>query len=561
MHICKFISASVILLLSLISQYSWAQDNTVGLISFDDDLGVGGYTLIFPERQSDIFLLNNCGEIVHRWEDDPTARPGAVAYLLENGNILRSKYYVDDPNSITTSGGAGGIIELVSWENELLWTYNIDDSTQIQHHDIHFTPHGNIMMIIWQKKELDEIVANGFDTLSHSQRSILTDYILEIDPMTDSIVWEWHAWDHLIQDHDSTKLNYGIVADHPERIDINYQEYTFDKTDWLHCNSLDFNPILDQVILNSKHFNEFWIIDRSTTSTEAAGTSGGNSNQGGDLLYRWGNPKAYQAGETSDRQLFSQHDVQWIDEDDINPNYDFFGKIALFNNHIETGLSLGQILEPSFDTTSFSYSIANGTFLPESFSAEFSHPDTARNYSTAASSIQIIGDGSVVMCAGRQGRTFELTPDGQVAWEYVTPFKNGNQIPQGLNLNLSDNFTFQAQRYLTSYPAFIGKTLEPVGFIELEPNVAFCSLVSNNEVVNEKEVFSIFPNPVNTLLSIENKNEKTEEINIFNSYGQLIFNTNIPFGKTEINTSNWSPGIYFLQNQSTSFLKKIIIQH
>jgi len=167
------------------------QDNTVGLLAIEHDLTIGGYNLIYPERQSDIFLLNKCGEIVHQWEDQPEARPASVAYLLENGNILRSKWMANDPNSITTSGGAGGVIELVNWDNEILWTYNIADSTQIQHHDIHFTPHGTIMMIIWQKKELDEIVANGFDTLSHNQRSILTDYILEIDPMTDSIVWEW----------------------------------------------------------------------------------------------------------------------------------------------------------------------------------------------------------------------------------------------------------------------------------------------------------------------------------------------------------------------------------
>ena len=561
MHICKYISASVILLFSLVWQNTFAQDNTVGLLSFDDDLGVGGYTLIFPERQSDIFLLNKCGEIVHRWEDDPTARPGAVAYLLEDGNILRSKYYANNPSSVSTSGGAGGIIEIVSWDNDVLWTYNIADSTQIQHHDIHFTPHGTVMMIVWQKKELNEIVANGFDTLSNNQRSILTDYILEIDPITDSIVWQWHAWDHLIQDHDSTKANYGIVTDHPERIDINYQEYTFEKTDWLHCNSIDYNPILDQVVISSKHFNEFWIIDRSTTSTEAIGSTGGNSNQGGDLLFRWGNPKAYQAGETLDRQLFSQHDVQWIDENDINPNYDFFGKIALYNNHIETGLSLGQILEPEFDTITYSYLKTNGTFLPENFSKEFSHPDTSKNYSTAASSIQIIGDGNVIMCAGRQGRTFELTPDGQVAWEYLTPLKLGNPVTQGTNLALSENFTFQAQRYLESYSAFVGKTLEPIDFMELNPNEAFCSLVSLDETKDEISDFSFFPNPVNTLLFIENKNAKTEEIKIFNALGSVISTTKIPFGKTEINISNWPSGVYFLQSQRTSFLKKIIIQH
>lgn len=538
-----------------------AQDNTVGLLSFDDDLSVGGYTLLFPERQSDIFLLNKCGEIVHRWEDDPAARPGAVAYLLENGNILRSKYYANDPNSITTSGGAGGTVELVSWENETLWTYVVDDSTQIQHHDIHFTPHGTVMMIIWQKKELDEIVANGFDTLSNPQRSILTDYILEVDPLTDSIVWEWHAWDHLIQDHDSTKANYGIIDDHPERIDINYQEYTFGKTDWLHCNSLDYNPVLDQVIINSKHFNEFWIIDRSTTTGEAATSSGGNSNQGGDLLYRWGNPKAYQQGETSDRQLFSQHDVQWIDEDDVDPNYDFFGQIALFNNHIETGLSLGQILVPVFDSTNFVYSKTNGKFLPENFSQIFSHPDTARNYSTAASSIQILGSGNVLMCAGRQGRTFELSPEGQVAWEYVTPFKLGNPVPQGTNLALGENFTFQAQRYLDTYPALIGKTLDPMGFLELNPNSAFCSLVSNQEIESQKDHLTIFPNPANQFLLVKNNYETSNQITLSDAHGKLILIRKIPSGITEINTSNLPSGMYFLKSQNDYTVKKIIIQH
>ena len=44
------------------------------------------------------------------------------------------------------------------------------------------------------------------------------EHINEVEPVClDSgiIVWEWHAIDHLIQDHDSTKANYGVVADHP----------------------------------------------------------------------------------------------------------------------------------------------------------------------------------------------------------------------------------------------------------------------------------------------------------------------------------------------------------
>ncbi len=33
---------------------------------------------------------------------------------------------------------------------------------------------------------------------------------------------------------------------------------------------------------------------------------------GGDLLYRWGNPQAYDAGSADDQTLFLQHDAQWI---------------------------------------------------------------------------------------------------------------------------------------------------------------------------------------------------------------------------------------------------------
>ena len=49
----------------------------------------------------------------------------------------------------------------------------------------------------------------------------MPDHIIEVDPSTDSIVWEWHVWDHLIQDYDPEKENYGVPSEHPELVDIN----------------------------------------------------------------------------------------------------------------------------------------------------------------------------------------------------------------------------------------------------------------------------------------------------------------------------------------------------
>src|SRR5205823_7110527 len=153
---------------------------------------------------------------------------------------------------------------------------------------------------------------------------------------TGEVVWEWLIWDHLIQDHDSSKANYGDVAKHPERIDLNFgegeglaplfaQKDGLDKLrsigyvrsppgrnqpynpGWTHLNSVAYNPELDQIVLSALGFSEVWIIDHSTTTAEAAGHSGGRRGKGGGLLYRWGNPRAYRAGSNTDQQLFGQH--------------------------------------------------------------------------------------------------------------------------------------------------------------------------------------------------------------------------------------------------------------
>src|SRR5262249_24297243 len=152
-------------------------------------------------------------------------------------------------------------------------------------------------------------------------------------------------WDHLVQDHDKTKANYGNVAEHPELVNINYgEDEFFPKTagntatnptasrprvnpDYTHFNGLAYNPDLDQIAVSVWNFSEFWISDHSTTTAEAAGHAGGRAGKGGDLLYRWGNPLAYRAGTKADRKLFSQHNAHWIPR-----GLPGAGHLLLFNN-------------------------------------------------------------------------------------------------------------------------------------------------------------------------------------------------------------------------------------
>ena len=205
-------------------------------------------------------------------------------------------------------------------------------------------------MIAWDKKTTEDATAAGRRPES-VPNGLMVDSLVEIKPTgktTGQVVWEWHLWDHLIQDHDKTKTNYGTVSAHPELVDVNFGQDVVGaiaatpdgannlrsigyvgntpnppngrgpggpgrgNPDWTHINSVAYNADLDQIVVSVHNFSEIWIIDHSTTTAEAASHKGGTSGKGGDLLYRWGNPRAYRAGTNVDQRLFAQHNASWI---------------------------------------------------------------------------------------------------------------------------------------------------------------------------------------------------------------------------------------------------------
>jgi hypothetical protein len=268
-------------------------------------------------------------------------------------------------------------------------------------------------MLAWELKSEAEALAAGRDPALLTEGELWPDSVIEVDPETNAIVWEWHAWDHLVQDYDAAKANYGIVSDHPERIDLNYSGPGAQSggADWHHINAIDYNAELDQILLSVRNFSEIWIIDHSTTTEEAAGHTGGNSGKGGDLLYRWGNPAAYDAGTASDQQLFVQHDAQWIPA-----GYPGEGNILIFNNGAGRSggdhSSVDEIVPPVDGSGTYSgYGPTSPTW---SYSADNPTNFYARNISGA----QRLPDGNTLICDGPDGYLFEVTAGGSLAWEY-----------------------------------------------------------------------------------------------------------------------------------------------
>lgn len=522
-----------------------AQERTVGLLSFDETLAFPGYNLFYAHGQPNVYLLNNCGEIVHKWNGEEDYVPGNTVYLTEEGILVRTSRYFNPTNDTIWAGGGGEFVQAVNWDSEVLWSFYLNDTLARLHHDIEVLPSGNVLMIAWEKKTIQESIDAGRDSSNINLGKLWPEFILEYNPILDSIVWEWHTWDHLVQDFDPTKDNYGIVANNIRKVNINY-ETNMGNADWQHMNSIDYNPDLDQILVSVPTFDEIWIIDHSTTTEEAASDTGGKSGHGGDLLFRWGNPLAYENGSIEDKKLFYQHDAHWI-SDFIDTEDILYHKIMVFNNQFDEKYSVVNIIEPVLTEDSTNYVEDSNLYLPDSYYSTLKHPIEEKLYSTGLSSSQYLPNGNFLIFSGRFGYAFELTPDNDIVWEYKVPLSGGQPVSQGTELAINANITFRFNRFPLDFKAFEGKDLSPIGLVQLDEELNICERVLNTINLNKSESFDIFPNPTEDVLTIDFNGNQNSNLYIFDLSGKLLLNKNILIGENHINVSNLDSGLYILQ--------------
>ena len=447
---------------------------TVGLFINNKTKVFDGYTLFAPKQNTMTYLINNEGRIVHEWNASQYA-PGQSVYLLENGNLLRACM---TKGKLSSGGGEGGRIEEYDWNDNLVWELDFSTDTYMQHHDIKKLPNGNILMLVVEKKTYEDCIAAGFNP-SKLQPDIITkgmlpDCVIEIEPTYPkggNIVWEWHTWDHLVQDYDATKANYGTPRLHPELIDCDGDQKNLPAF-WNHMNSIDYNPQLDQIALSVRGNSEVWIIDHSTTTEESTGHSGGTRGKGGDLLYRWGNPLCYGAGTASDQKYFQQHDVEWV-----RPGYPGEGNLTCFNNGLVRGdYSTVDEFVPDINPDGSYNMVAGSALSPTNFVWTYKGTSEKPMYSENISGAHRLPNGNTIICSGTIGRFLEVTTSGEIVWEYICPVEKAGIITQG-NLPADDparedetmNSVFRIYKYPVDYAAFVGKNMTPGAFIEIYP--------------------------------------------------------------------------------------------
>jgi hypothetical protein len=497
-----------------------AESTTIGLLQNDPGASVG-YTMFEAEFSHRVSLIDNKGRDVHSWCSPYL--PGRSNYLLEDGTLLHTGTL---GNTEFPGRGAGGRVELLDWDSNLLWAYEYSNDLHCQHHDIEPLPNGNILMLAWEMKTKPEAIAAGRNPSKIWSNELWPDHIIEVNPTNDSIVWEWHTWDHLIQDYDSTLTNYGVVADHSELVDINYMKTAY--ADWMHSNAVDYNPQLDQVLINVRELGEVWVIDHSTTTEEARGHSGGRHGIGGDLLYRWGNPQAYRAGSYWDRKFFGQHDVRWVE-----PGLPGAGHMTVFNNGVGRPVyySYATVDEfiPACDSTGRYPRPEPGTpFGPSGLCWTYAGTWPKCFYTDYMGSAHRLPNGNTLVCEADSGLFFEVTRDSQVVWRYVNPVID-HILSQGDTVPLANwarqNQTFRVTRYAPDYPGLLGRDLTPG--IPVERYTAPSLGIAEATSPPARPRLSISPNPFRGSVTIILDHSTAgplvrSSVSIFDASGRLV---------------------------------------
>lgn len=442
-----------------------------------------GYTLFGVGNRT--FLLDLDGRVVHTWP------VGTNPHLLENGNILDASK--DDPS------GFSGFKE-VDWDGRTVWEYTEKREGYFPHHDwvriFNKKLNAPTTLYIANKNiSHEQALAAGADPAKGPYRDGQMDAIVEVDT-NGQVVWEWWFFDHVAQDLDPAKPNYTkSVAERPGRLNLNLPGKPL-KRDWLHCNSLDYNPQSGHLVINSVQ-GELYVVDHDGTFVAGDPNAGIAAAAGpaGDFLYRFGDPARYAQGDpprvlenwdsatTGHKQMGGSHHASWIPA-----GLPGAGHLMVFNNGqylyqrtpgssvIEidpfldgTGNETGRYVNPpdaGYRRETYDHDTHN---QPRDISKQivwsFRSVNSHGFFSHIGSSGQRLPNGNTFVCSDTEGHFFEVTSAGKLVWEYINPVTRDGAVKELGDVLPMVNSAFRAFRYGPDHPAFKGRTLTPAGTI------------------------------------------------------------------------------------------------
>ena len=413
-------------------------------------------------------LIDSAGEVLHTWDSNIFAPSGTSAYLREDGLLLRAGQSGAVPPGAFLPG-SWSTVQLVEMDGTVVWEYTQQVAGELTfHHDITPIRNGNILVTVWEFLPVAEMVALGWEPVNNVN-GVWMEKIQELEPNlldgSTNVVWEWAIENHIVQDRDENAPNFGDVGEERGRLDINFNA-GIQNGDYFHISGIDYSEERDEIVLCPNNIDELWVIDHSTTTAEAATSTGGARGQGGEIIYRWGNPAVYDFhnGSTEPRFLSGAHDPRWC----VDPDS---GEIQLTvhnNDRVDDtpgdAESQALLLDLPFNESG-DYVIGDAeTFLPEVPVVLYEQDPADPFFSTRImGSAQRLSNGNILITLALRRTLVEVTQAGEIVWE--------EEITSG------GNFIFKSQNYPVSFSGFQNLPFNVLkGDVNLDDAVTFADI-------------------------------------------------------------------------------------
>ena len=358
-------------------------------------------------------LIDLNGKVVHDWKygGQPTVLIDPALIGGARGHVFVTLESEQGKGTDLVPGRGLTLIRKnvgeVDWDGKVVWQFGAKapGGRAEQHHDIARLPNGNTL-----------VLANVLHARpGFAAAQSLDDVAYEVNPQGE-IVWTWTASDHLDEigfSPEELKLVKGTPA-----------------ADYLHVNNLKpvgpnhwfdegdqrFAP--DNLIFDSRNANFIAIIDRKS----------------GKIVWSLGPhfPAITQEGPGISRkiprpvdQISGQHDAQIIAK-----GLPGAGNLLVFDNQGEAGYPHAAV------TVAGGSRVIEIDPVAQKIVWQYSGADSGNPgwtfRSTHISDARRLPNGNTFIDEGQIGRFFQVTPSGEIVWEYVNPYpKRGKDAETG----------------------------------------------------------------------------------------------------------------------------------
>jgi hypothetical protein len=391
-----------------------------GTTIYDPDKAHNGYTVFISSGPEGGVLIDMNGNVVKNWPDFENVGGGPVR-MLPGGHVV-------GPVGALPPHQESIALEQLDWDGNVVWRFDRLEQVETrggetiwaarQHHD-------------WQREGFhagyyspsDQTQVRGGATLILTHENLdnaaVTDKRLEDDRLIEvdwngNITWNWRASDHI------DELGFSGDARQALRESAVFNNAR-NSTDWLHINSATyvgpnrwydagdqrFHP--QNVIISSRQANIIAIVSRAD----------------GRIAWRLGPDYRERAAWAEIGQIIGQHHPHIIPK-----GLPGAGNLLVFDNGGAAGYGSPSAADPNGTSSERRGNSRVLEINPMSFEKIWEYSvggtESFRFFSHYVSAAQRLENGNTLITEGADGRLFELTADGEIVWEYVSPYFEEN---------------------------------------------------------------------------------------------------------------------------------------